>query len=69
LLLAFFAGSFLTGGVLFRFTVVVCITITICPEEAEITVGFFQIGGEIASTFPICVVPMIHKDLRGLYPD
>jgi deoxyhypusine synthase len=27
-------------------------------------VGFFQIGGGIAGDFPICVVPMIHQDLR-----
>ena len=26
--------------------------------------GFFQIGGGIAGDFPICVVPMIHQDLR-----
>ena len=28
------------------------------------TVGFFQIGGGIAGDFPICVVPMLHQDLR-----
>jgi deoxyhypusine synthase len=28
------------------------------------SVGFFQIGGGIAGDFPICVVPMIHQDLR-----
>ena len=33
-------------------------------EEAESTVGFFQIGGGIAGDFPICVVPMIHQDLE-----
>jgi deoxyhypusine synthase len=27
-------------------------------------VGFFQIGGGIAGDFPICVMPMIHQDLR-----
>lgn len=27
-------------------------------------VGFFQIGGGIAGDFPICVVPMMHQDLR-----
>ena len=27
-------------------------------------VGFFQIGGGIAGDFPICVVPMLHQDLR-----
>ncbi|MCC6214234.1 MAG: deoxyhypusine synthase family protein [Polyangiaceae bacterium] len=26
--------------------------------------GFFQIGGGIAGDFPICVVPLIHQDLR-----
>jgi len=31
-------------------------------EKASI--GFFQIGGGIAGDFPICVVPMIHQDLR-----
>ena len=27
-------------------------------------VGFFQIGGGIAGDFPICVVPMMHQDMR-----
>jgi deoxyhypusine synthase len=27
-------------------------------------VGFFQIAGGIAGDFPICVVPMIHQDLK-----
>jgi deoxyhypusine synthase len=27
-------------------------------------IGFFQIGGGIAGDFPICVVPMIHQDLK-----
>jgi deoxyhypusine synthase len=31
---------------------------------AEHSVGFFQIGGGIAGDFPICVVPMLHQDLR-----
>jgi len=26
--------------------------------------GFFQIGGGIAGDFPICVVPMLHQDLK-----
>ena len=26
--------------------------------------GMFQIGGGIAGDFPICVVPMLHQDLR-----
>jgi len=28
------------------------------------SVGFYQIGGGIAGDFPICVVPMLHQDLR-----
>jgi deoxyhypusine synthase len=31
---------------------------------ANSSIGFFQIGGGIAGDFPICVVPMIHQDLR-----
>ena len=31
---------------------------------AETGLGFFQIGGGIAGDFPICVVPMLHQDLR-----
>ena len=34
-------------------------------QTAEI--GFFQIGGGIAGDFPICVVPMLHQDLK--YPN
>ena len=30
----------------------------------ESPLGFFQIGGGIAGDFPICVVPMLHQDLR-----
>jgi len=29
--------------------------------------GFFQIGGGIAGDFPICVVPMLHQDLKREY--
>lgn len=32
--------------------------------SGEGSVGFFQIGGGIAGDFPICVVPMLHQDLR-----
>jgi deoxyhypusine synthase len=28
------------------------------------SVGFFQVAGGIAGDFPICVVPMLHQDLR-----
>ncbi len=31
---------------------------------AQRSVGFFQIAGGIAGDFPICVVPMLHQDLR-----
>ena len=30
----------------------------------DTTIGFFQVGGGIAGDFPICVVPMLHQDLR-----
>ena len=32
--------------------------------SATQSIGFFQIGGGIAGDFPICVVPMLHQDLR-----
>jgi deoxyhypusine synthase len=32
--------------------------------SAAKSIGFFQIGGGIAGDFPICVVPMLHQDLR-----
>ncbi len=35
---------------------------------AKSSIGFFQIGGGIAGDFPICVVPMIHQDLRKEVP-
>ena len=31
---------------------------------AKHPIGFFQIAGGIAGDFPICVVPMLHQDLR-----
>ena len=34
------------------------------PTSKKNSVGFFQIGGGIAGDFPICVVPMLHQDLR-----
>ena len=30
----------------------------------EASIGFFQIGGGIAGDFPICVVPMLHQDMK-----
>ena len=32
--------------------------------SAARSIGFFQIGGGIAGDFPICVVPMLHQDLK-----
>lgn len=32
------------------------------------SLGFFQIGGGIAGDFPICVVPMLHQDLKRKCP-
>ncbi|MGH9319419.1 MAG: deoxyhypusine synthase family protein [Vicinamibacteria bacterium] len=38
-------------------------------ENSTKGIGFFQIGGGIAGDFPICVVPMLHQDLkRGNVP-
>ncbi len=37
-------------------------------SQLQTQVGFFQIGGGIAGDFPICVVPMIHQDLRRPCP-
>jgi deoxyhypusine synthase len=34
------------------------------PTSHKSSIGFFQIGGGIAGDFPICVVPMLHQDLR-----
>lgn len=36
--------------------------------SAKASIGFFQIGGGIAGDFPICVVPLIHQDLRQEAP-
>ncbi|MDH7514433.1 MAG: deoxyhypusine synthase family protein [Bacteroidota bacterium] len=33
-------------------------------NSAVSSIGFFQIGGGIAGDFAICVVPMLHQDLR-----
>ena len=33
-------------------------------KNGEGSIGFFQIGGGIAGDFPICVVPMLHQDLK-----
>ncbi len=36
--------------------------------QEKASIGFFQIGGGIAGDFPICVVPMIHQDLKREVP-
>ena len=33
-------------------------------NNSKTGVGFFQIGGGIAGDFPICVVPLLHQDLK-----
>lgn len=33
-------------------------------ESAKHKIGFFQIGGGIAGDFPICVVPLVEKDIK-----
>jgi deoxyhypusine synthase len=33
-------------------------------KSGEGSIGFFQIGGGIAGDFPICVVPMLHQDMK-----
>ncbi len=37
-------------------------------HSARSSIGFFQIGGGIAGDFPICVVPLLHQDLRQKVP-
>jgi len=37
-------------------------------HSAQSSIGFFQIGGGIAGDFPICVVPLIHQDLKEECP-
>ncbi len=37
-------------------------------KESKSPIGFFQIGGGIAGDFPICVVPLIHQDLKEECP-
>lgn len=34
----------------------------------QFKLGFFQIGGGIAGDFPICVVPLLHQELRSKVP-
>ncbi len=49
------------GGIEYMMELVAWYQRTATPES---TIGFFQIGGGIAGDFPICVVPMLHQDLR-----
>jgi deoxyhypusine synthase len=49
------------SGIEYMMELVRWYTATATPES---TIGFFQIGGGIAGDFPICVVPLIHQDMR-----
>lgn len=42
--------------------------VAVGADVAGSPIGFFQIGGGISGDFPICVVPMIHQDLRRAVP-
>jgi deoxyhypusine synthase len=65
-----YAGHCISGDVLDVHTVRTGIEYMIelanwyLKESAEHPIGFFQIGGGIAGDFPICVVPMLHQDLK-----
>ncbi len=37
-------------------------------SEEGVSMGFFQIAGGIAGDFPICVVPMLHQDMKRECP-
>jgi deoxyhypusine synthase len=49
------------GGIEYMMELAKWYLATATPQS---TIGFFQIGGGIAGDFPICVVPMLHQDLR-----
>ena len=36
-------------------------------ESKKSKMGFFQIGGGISGDFPICVVPTLNQDFRGVF--
>lgn len=65
-----YAGHVISGDVKNVHTVRTGIEYMISLAEfySELTkrssLGFFQLGGGIAGDFPICVVPMLHQDLR-----
>lgn len=44
------------------------LSMVVPANQADGRLGFFQVGGGIAGDFPICVVPMIHQDLRRPCP-
>jgi len=66
----FFAGHVIKGNVKNPHTVKTGIEyMTYLVEwykelSSQASIGFFQIGGGIAGDFPICVVPLMHQDLR-----
>ena len=52
-------------GIEYMMTLAGWYTKTARPLSRDVgSIGFFQIGGGIAGDFPICVVPMLHQDLR-----
>lgn len=65
-----FAASVIMGNVknqhIVRTGVEYMIELTDWYKQAsqEASIGFYQIGGGIAGDFPICVVPMMHQDLK-----
>jgi len=66
----FFTGHCMTGAVKNVHTVRTGIEYMIklanwyTETSLQSQIGFFQIGGGIAGDFPICVVPMLHQDLK-----
>jgi len=65
-----YAGHCISGGVQNVHTVRTGIEYMVqladwyTTTSASSSIGFFQIAGGIAGDFPICVVPMLHQDLR-----
>jgi deoxyhypusine synthase len=65
-----FAAHCISGGIASPHTVKSGIEYMVALADwyrrasAASSIGFFQIGGGIAGDFPICVVPMLHQDLR-----
>ena len=56
------APSVVKGGIEYMIELADYYTRTTTDKQ----LGFFQIGGGIAGDFPICVVPMLHLDLKRM---